>query len=344
MNRKKRKIHVLTSALLCLSIFAISCKSTLPANEGKRPADPTKSMVKTKQLTLADPTIFKYKKSYYLYGTSSNEGFQVYKSDDLQTWEGPCGATNGFALKKGDSYGTKGFWAPQIFEYKGKIYMAYTANENIAIASSDSPLGPFKQETQKCISGTTKQIDPFVFFDNDGKAYLYYVRIHEGNSLYVSPMKSDLSDIEADNVTFCIKAEKTWENTAKSTSPVAEGPTVLKHDNLYYLFYSANDFRNIDYAVGYATSTSPYGPWKKTDDSPIITRNIMGRNGTGHGDFFLDKNKQLQYVFHLHNSDTVVSPRVTGLVKCNFVKQADGSFKVKPETSSFHYLNSIVKD
>ena len=31
----------------------------------------------------------------------------------------------------------------------------------------------------------------------------------------------------------------------------------MKRKKLYYLFYSANDFRNIDYAMGYATSFSP---------------------------------------------------------------------------------------
>ena len=63
-----------------------------------------------------------------------------------------------------------------------------------------------------------------------------------------------------------------------------EGPTVVKLDDLYYLFYSANHFKNIDYAVGYATSTSPYGPWKKHANNPIIHRSIVHENGSGHGD------------------------------------------------------------
>ncbi|WP_149273550.1 hypothetical protein [Pareuzebyella sediminis] len=35
--------------------------------------------------------------------------------------------------------------------------------------------------------------------------------------------------------------------------PVTEGPTVLKHKGLYYLIYSANDFRNPDYPFGFVT-------------------------------------------------------------------------------------------
>ncbi len=62
-----------------------------------------------------------------------------------------------------------------------------------------------------------------------------------------------------------------------------EGPTVVKLDDLYYLFYSANHFKNIDYAVGYATSTSPYGPWKKHANNPIIHRSIVHENGSDMG-------------------------------------------------------------
>lgn len=344
MYRYKNNILALMVLFLGFPFLSSSCEK-VTENEGKTSStDSTQTTIKTSQLKLADPTIFRYQNAYYLYGTSSDEGFEVYRSSDLKTWEGPCGATGGFALKKGDSYGTGGFWAPQIFEHNGRIYMVYTADEQIAIASSDSPLGPFKQTTLKCISGTTKQIDPYVFFDSDGKIYLYYVRLLNGNNIYVSPMKDDLSDIETNSVTLCIKAEKTWENTERVSWPVTEGPTVLKYNNLYYLFYSANDYRNIDYAVGYATSGSPFGPWKKTDNSPIINRNNVGRNGPGHGDFFTDKNSQSYYVFHLHNSNTIVSPRVTGLVKCNFILNKEGIYQMKPEISSFCYLKSIVKD
>lgn len=315
--------------LLCLTLIALSCKSY-----GSNPES---------VLTLADPTIFQHKGTYYLYGTSSNQGFEVYTSKDLKSWEGPCGARDGFALKKGDSYGTKGFWAPQIFEHKGLFYMAYTADEHIAIATSKSPLGPFAQTTPRCISGSTKQIDPFVYFDTDGKIYLYYVRLLNGNNIYVSPLKEDLSDIDTTSITLCIKAEKPWENTQNATWPVTEGPTILKKDKQYYLFYSANDYRNIDYAVGFATSDSPLGPWKKTEEVPFIHRKLMGRNGTGHGDFFTDKKGQLQYVLHLHRSDSEVSPRVTGIVECDFVRNTDGTWRMEADSDSFRYLEKSVK-
>lgn len=288
---------------------------------------------------LADPTIFYSNGIYYLYGTGGRDGFLVYTSSDRKSWKGPAGAKDGYALLKGDAFGTSGFWAPQVFEKAGTFYMAYTANENIAIAKSNSPLGPFRQDSIRPISGTGKQIDPFVFIDDDGTKYLYHVRLREGNRIYVAKMKDDFSDIQPETLQECISATAPWENTDSARWPVTEGPTVLKHKNRYYLFYSANDFRNIHYAVGYAVATTPYGPWKKYSGNPIISRNNIGHNGTGHGDFIEDKKGDLYYVFHTHRSTEVVSPRLTAIVKALFVKDDSGIDRMEIAPGSFHYLS-----
>lgn len=287
---------------------------------------------------LADPTIFKDKGTYYLYGTGSNQGFLMYKSADLKTWRQPQDSARQFALKRGESFGTSGFWAPQVFAWKDSYYMAYTANEQIAIAKANSPAGPFKQDTLVTLSGTGKQIDPFVFFDNDGKIYLYHVKLQAGNRIFVSEMKPDLSDVIPGTEKECISSTEGWENTAASTWPVAEGPTVLKHKKVYYLIYSANDFRNKDYAVGYATSNSPTGPWKKYTGNPIISRHTVGHNGPGHGDVFTDKKGQLYYVIHTHRSDDRVSPRATGVVRLKFKTTGNGEDILEADGASFEWI------
>ncbi len=293
---------------------------------------------------LADPTIFFHDGIYYLYGTGGNtEGFLVYESSDLKTWKGPVGANGGYALIKGQTYGNKGFWAPQVFKSGKRFFMAYTANENIAIAESDHPRGPFKQQSFTTISGMGKQIDPFVFVDDDGKKYLYHVRLQNGNRLFIAEMKDDFSDIKAETLKECISATESWENTANSEWPVAEGPTVLKHNNLYYLFYSANDFRNVDYSVGYAVADNPYGPWKKFEGNPIISRNNIKKNGPGHGDFIKDKNGDWIYVFHTHRSDSVVAPRITGIVKGQFIEDSSQTDKMVIDADSFYYLQTGKK-
>ena len=80
--------------------------------------------------------------------------------------------------------------------------------------------------------------------------------------------------------------------------PIMEGPTLIKEDGVYYLFYSANHYRNIDYAVGYATAPTPYGPWTKSANNPIIHRNSVGDIGTGHGDLFWDLKQKPYYIYH----------------------------------------------
>lgn len=309
---------------------------------------------------LADPTIFYWDGVYYLYGTNDmrfvqeqsgsttiKAGFFVYTSTDLVNWSNPAGATDGYALIEGDSYGTKGFWAPQVFHYEGMFYMAYTANEQIAIASSKSPLGPFKQKELRPISTVTRQIDPFVFFDEDGKVYLYHVRLMEANRLFVAEINNDFSQMDENTLVECIGAEpNTWEDTENAHWRVVEGPTVIKEDGTYYFFYSANDFRNKDYAVGYATSKSPIGPWIKNSNNPIISRHNVKHYGAGHGDLFTTGDKKLFYVLHTHLSESIASPRKTAIVE---IDKKDGSFEAKPETFRFlniggakRYINPVI--
>jgi beta-xylosidase len=96
-----------------------------------------------------------------------------------------------------------------------------------------------------------------------------------------------------------------------------EGPTVVKMKGKYYLFYSANHFKNIDYAVGYAVADSPMGPWVKYEGNPIIHRSVVGENGSGHGDLFEGTDGQLYYVYHIHFGQQQVGPRRTRIVPVN---------------------------
>ncbi|EOR94676.1 putative beta-xylosidase [Arcticibacter svalbardensis MN12-7] len=287
---------------------------------------------------LADPTILSDQGKYYLYGTSSHQGFKVYESTDLDHWKGPVGHNNGFALSKGESFGDKCFWAPQVFKRNNRYYMVYTANEQIAIAKSDSPLGPFKQKVLKPLFRIGKQIDPFIFLDDDGKCYLYHVKINKGYRIYVSEMNADLSDVILDNTSECISGSKPWENIEKTKWAVTEGPSVVKHKDLYYLIYSANSYRNKDYAIGYATAKSPLGPWNKYSGNPIISKSTIHYNGTGHGDLFKDQSGDYRYVMHTHNSLTKVSPRSTGLINIKFTENGNNADVLVADALSFKHI------
>lgn len=301
------KAIISSSSLLLIAL--LTATMPLPAQENR-------------ELFLADPTIYVNDGKYYLTGTGGTgreaSGFSVLESEDLKTWAPPTGKTDSAYMiltKGGQSFGTEGFWAPQVFNEKGTYYLTYTANEQTVLTRSASLLGPYGQTEVAPIDGTEKNIDSYIFKDDDGKHYLYHVRFSRGNYLWVAEFDLEKGKIKAETLRKCFDQTEPWEATpAYESAPIMEGPTVIKLKDKYYLFYSANHFRNIDYAVGYAVADSPYGPWIKQADSPIIHRSIVGENGAGHGDLFEGLDGQLYYVYHVHFDRERVGPRRTRIV------------------------------
>ena len=276
------------------------------------------------EILYADPTIYVEDGVYYLLGTRNREplGFTMLESTDLKKWNTPQEGKERMILRKGDgAFGTTGFWAPQIIKENGRYYLAYTANEQVVVAESESLYGPYRQKKAEPVDAGEKNIDPFIFKDDDGKFYLYYVRFDRGNYIWVAEFDLEQGKIKPETLKKCFGQTDAWEMTQNYKAvPIMEGPSVFKKDGVYYLFYSANHFRNIDYAVGYATASTPYGPWTKAPENPIIHRSIVKENGSGHGDIFWDKKQQPYYVYHIHNSDSVVVPRRTRIVPLTFKK------------------------
>lgn len=274
------------------------------------------------QIFFADPTIYVENGKYYLTGTKNRAplGFAVLESTDLKSWTVPYGSVDSLymILKKGhNTFGTKGFWAPQIFKEGGSYYLTHTANEQTVLTQSKSLLGPYRQEEAAPIDGSEKNIDSYVFKD-DGKFYLYHVRFNKGNYLWVAELELEKGKIKPETLTKVFDQTASWEATPNyESAPIMEGPTVIKLKDKYYLFYSANHFRNIDYAVGYAVADSPMGPWNKYSGNPIIHRSIVGENGSGHGDLFEGLDDQLYYVYHVHYGKDQVAPRRTRIVPVN---------------------------
>jgi len=275
-----------------------------------------------RELFFADPTIYIENGHYYLTGTGGSgkgaSGFSMLESKDLKTWTPPARTKDSvyMILSKGDqTFGAEGFWAPQLFNVNNTYYLTYTANEQTVLAQSESLLGPYRQKEIAPIDGSEKNIDSYIFKDDDGKYYLYHVRFNNGNYLWVAEFDLEKGKIKPETLRKCFGQTEPWEATpAYESAPIMEGPTVIKLKDKYYLFYSANHFRNIDYAVGYAVSDSPYGPWIKQKDSPIIHRSIVGENGAGHGDLFEGLDGQLYYVYHVHFDQQQVGPRRTRIV------------------------------
>ncbi len=291
------------------------------------------------QVELADPFVLNANGKYYLYGTNDrrpNDGIPVLVSTDLQNWSSPQGQTEEYlALDKNQNYGTKGFWAPCVLFHNNRYYMFYTANENIAVASSESPAGPFTNGIRIHLQDSGKAIDPHIFIDDNGKKYLYFVKLLNGNRTFGAELSDDLLTVKPGSVVECINASQPWETTSGTQWPVTEAPSMLKHNNKYFLFYTANDFRSPAYNVGYAVADSPLGPFKKFTGNPIIKRSDE-IPGTGGCDFLSDTTGELIMFYHAHAGKQSVTPRKTLYSIGKFVTDSSGAtvFQVSAEKRS----------
>lgn len=283
------------------------------SNQPSKPAWDITSFV----VPLADPYIYvdHNEKKYYIYGTNADNGIKCYSSDDLEHWR-----SEGLALNMKDSYGSKWFWAPEVYyvEKLKKYVMTYSAEERVCFAFGDSPKGPFVMDPKTPMMPNEGNIDSSIFWDEDGKPYLYFVRWSDqakGNTIYVAELNDDYKSINMETIKECVHADyNTWETVMPR---VTEGPSVFKHDGKYYLLYSANGYTSPDYAVGYATADKPTGPWTKYSGNPVLRR-YGALVGCGHGAPFIDLDGKWHYVFHAHKSSTEVHPRNSFIVDMYF--------------------------
>ena len=247
---------------------------------------------------IADPFIFREGNTYYLYGTASDDGLQVWTSADMVDWR-----LRGYAWKRTkDTWSHTYFWAPELFKHHDKYYLHYTAvgperKRRIVLAEGDSPLGPFTEKMAPWWDPHNSVIDSHVFKDDDGKMYLYAVYTPDDlkGTFQIRVHTLDDQLRPSKESTLCIVPEKPWEG-----GMVNEGPFIVKHDGYYLLTYSFNGFQDPNYSVGIAWSKSPTGPWNKTADGPILKR-IEGVSGPGHH-CFIDSpdHKEWFIAYHTH--------------------------------------------
>jgi xylan 1,4-beta-xylosidase len=281
------KITVLVLAALagCPSPQAaqVSAAASTTAKTYRNPLLPDREM--------ADPFVLRVDGNYYLYATTDTKGYEVFVSDDLVQWKRKARA---FEDPRG------GAWAPEVFHHRrgdGRFYLYYTdnipgqhgsLNKQIGVAVSDSPLGPFKDHS---VLATTS-IDAHLFQDDDGRLYLYDVDLAGGFKIIAQPMADPAR--KQGEATTVIRPTEPWE---KRSGEVTEGPFMLKHQGTYYLTYSGTGADSPDYAIGYATSKSPTGPFEKFPGNPIAHRGGQVL-GPGHHCVIAGPDGKLWLVYH----------------------------------------------
>ena len=133
-----------------------------------------------------DPAPMVYNDTVYLYTGEDAEGatyftmprWRVYSSTDMVNW---TDLGSPLSCKDFDWTVENTAWASQCIERNGKFYW-YVCCEypgkwhTVTVAVADHPAGPYKDVLGKPLVGIGEvgEIDPTVYIDDDGQAYLYW--------------------------------------------------------------------------------------------------------------------------------------------------------------------------
>jgi len=255
----------------------------------------------------ADPAPMVHDGTVYVY-TSHDEDLTVrnfftmndwrcYSSTDMVNWtdHGAILSYKDFDWSRGDA------WAGQCVYRNGKYYYYLPVNQKnggnaIGVAVSDSPTGPFKDALGKPFLVGYGYIDPTVFIDDDGQAYLYWgnpnlwhVKLNEDMISYDQSLGIVKEDLRDEN--FGYRSKKIDNRTAA----YEEGPWLFKRNSLYYLFYPAG---GVPEHLAYSTAKTVTGPWVYGDTIMHVIQ--KGGAFTNHPGYIEFKGKS--YLFY-HNGD-----------------------------------------
>lgn len=301
---------------------------------------------------------------------------QVYYASNKNGWSDSTAEWNG-AYWAPEVYARNGkyymFYSAQWANNPGKDI----ENFKIGVAVADAPTGPFTDLNKKPVFDPGYPvIDANVLFNDDGKAYLYYSR-----ACYKHPVESEISawakqkglynEIEeswvygvelSPDFTGVIgepvvllrppvkmdDKQAEWESRSVTSKEVnrrwTEGSVAFKKGDLYYMMYSANYFGGKNYAVGYATSKHPLGPYEKSNSNPVLEKNVEKGGivtGTGHNSIaYSPDGKEMFCVYH---GRTLASGEKRMLFIDRMEVSEDGILKVKGPTTNAQPMPSGAK-
>ncbi len=220
-------------------------------------------------LYTADPAPVVHEGTVYLYVSHDEDvtvndfftmnDWRLYTSQDIVNWRdhGSPLSYRDFAWSSGDA------WAPHVVPRNGKWYFYVPITQTnsgrpaIGVAVSDSPEGPFEDPLgHPLVADDWGDIDPSVFIDDDGQAYLYwgnpnlkYVRLNEDMISYSGSVVS---------VPMTTQSFGSRSGDAERPTLYEEGPWFYRRNDTYYLVYPAG---GIPEYIAYSTSSSPTGPF-----------------------------------------------------------------------------------
>lgn len=305
------------------------------------------------QLLNADPSAHEFEGRMYVYPSHDQdnaaffdmEDYHVYSSADMKNW-----IDHGVVLtyldpdwvmktyiddvdnRDNDTFRHPRMWAPDCAYKNSTYYFYYPARDEdnrfrIGVATSKSPSGPFVPVNYNTtFNGESYQgelpipgsfsMDPGVFIDDDGKAYMFLGGLKNGQlpwepenlqgCAYWAELDTDPNKPETYMVAFKEPPEpvKGYVDGNQSIGYLEKGAPfywfeacwIHKRDNKYYLSYSTGD--NIPGTLSqihYAMSDNIAGPWTYMGE-------VMGEVVGWTNHHSIAKFKDQWYVFY-HNSE-----------------------------------------
>ena len=257
----------------------------------------------------SDPAPMVHDGRMYVYTGHDEDGadffwmqeWRVYSSEDMVNWtdHGSPLALESF------SWADDRAWASQCIERDGKFFWYVCAHSRlskgmaIGVAVADSPTGPFRDAIGKPLfeNGSWDHIDPTVFIDDDGQAWLYW-----GNPrVYYLKLNRDMVSYEGElgmlpmtEQAFGSPAMNEREQGKQYKDSYVEGPWITKRKGGYQLLYAAG---GVPEHISYSTAPSPTGPWTykgvvmPLSDTGSFTNHCGVADFKGHSYFFYHTGK-----------------------------------------------------
>ena len=197
----------------------------------------------------------------------------LWSTTDMVNWteHGAVASLKEFSWRSRDN----GAWAIQTVERNGKYYLyAPLHGHGIGVLVADSPYGPFKDPLGQPLVWQKEHwddIDPTVYTDDDGQAYMYWGNPHvyytklntdmvstQGDIYVLNPKDGVMRPVKEEGAKINLRAP--WSEKATwAVKNYQEGPWLYKRNGKYYLSYATTCCPE---ALGYAMSDSPTGPWE----------------------------------------------------------------------------------
>lgn len=234
----------------------------------------------------ADPSARFFNDTLYVYPSHDQDtatrfsmhDWHVFSTTNMVDW-----VDHGRAFSLDDiSWGYTDAWAPDCIERNGKYYFYYPVDQSkIGVAVSDRPYGPFKDPLDSALIHTNSKgvvcdrdfIDPAVFINDDGQAYLYM------GQLVVNAVKLNEDMISYEDSVYHLEG----------TPHFFEAIWMHKYNGKYYLSYSGNG------EIQYCMSDNPLGPFEYKGV-------IIGKVNSGTNHHSIVEYKGKWYLFY-HNSN-----------------------------------------